>query len=90
MLLQSQLGELDLLPALPSAWPAGHVSGLRARGGFEVANLVWSEGHLTRVVIHSTIGGPCRVRYGEIAITLPTKAGQTIALNSQLQPMSSK
>jgi len=90
MLLQSQLGDLDLLPALPSAWPEGQVSGLRARGGFEIANLVWSKGHLTHVVIRSTIGGPCRLRYGETAVTLPTKPGQTIALDSQLKSISSQ
>jgi alpha-L-fucosidase 2 len=89
MLLQSQLGELDLLPALPSAWPTGNVSGLRARGGFEVANLAWSGGRLTKVVIRSTIGGPCRVCYGGAVATVPTKAGQTITFDSQLKPVSS-
>jgi alpha-L-fucosidase 2 len=84
MLLQSHAGELDLLPALPRAWPDGSVTGLRARGGFEV-DLAWRSGVLDRAVIRSKRGESCTVRYGERTVQLVTRAGRAITLDGTLQ-----
>jgi len=62
MLVQSQAGFIHLLPALPSEWSEGDVSGLKARGNFEVA-VSWSKGYLTKAVIKSIIGNRCVLRY---------------------------
>lgn len=71
MLLQSHSGELALLPALPASWSDGEVKGLRARGGFSVA-IRWREGNLAEATVHSTLGGPCRLRAkGTIRIVGP-------------------
>jgi len=62
MLLQCVDGEIELLPALPRAWPAGSVSGLRARGGFEV-DISWRGGELVQAQLRGTPGGAAKVRY---------------------------
>ena len=69
MLLQSQGGEIELLPALPAAWPNGSIRGLCARGGYEVG-IVWSNGRLASATIFSRRGGITRVRYGDGLITV--------------------
>ncbi|GAB3949705.1 glycoside hydrolase family 95 protein [Spirosoma harenae] len=62
MLMQSSDGSLQLLPALPDVWPTGSISGLRARGGFEIVNMEWKAGKLTNVVVKSNLGGNLRLR----------------------------
>jgi alpha-L-fucosidase 2 len=61
MLLQSQDGDVHLLPALPDAWPDGTVKGLVARGGF-VVGMDWENGHLVFSRVLSRNGGDCVVR----------------------------
>ncbi|WP_431946295.1 glycosyl hydrolase family 95 catalytic domain-containing protein [Micromonospora marina] len=61
MLLHSHTGELHLLPALPSAWPAGRVAGLRGRGGYTVA-LAWSSGQADEITVRADRDGMLRLR----------------------------
>lgn len=72
MLLQSQNGELHLLPALPSAWAEGRVRGMQARGAFTV-DLSWKDGRLKSATVLSRSGGTCRVRTA--APVVVTRAG---------------
>ena len=83
MLLQSHAGEIHLLPALPSAWPKGSVSGLRARGGFEV-DISWNNGRLSGVVIRSLLGRVCKLRYDTNTIEFKTQKGKTYRLDGEL------
>jgi alpha-L-fucosidase 2 len=76
MLMQSCAGEIELLPALPKAWPNGSVKGLRARGGFEL-DIEWKDCKLVNVTVRSLAGGSCRLRYGTITRDLNLAKGQS-------------
>jgi len=76
MLLQSCAGKIELLPALPEAWPNGSVTGLRARGGFEL-DIRWKDGKLVNTTVRSLAGGSCRLRYGAVTRDLSLAKGQS-------------
>jgi alpha-L-fucosidase 2 len=66
MLVQSHLGPVYLLPALPKAWSTGSIRGMRVRGGYEL-DMAWNDGKLTQAVIRGVSNSTdnCEVRYGE-------------------------
>lgn len=75
MLLQSHMGFIHLLPALPDCWKEGSVEGLCARGGFEVS-ICWRDNCLCEASITSRSGGPCTVRYGDRTCSFETRRGK--------------
>ncbi|MCG6958415.1 glycoside hydrolase family 95 protein [bacterium BMS3Abin03] len=82
-LLQSHAGEISLLPALPPSWKTGSVTGLKARGGFEV-NISWENGKLSHSEIKSLLGNPFVVRYGEKTKSYNIPAGSSIKITGEL------
>ena len=79
MLLQSHMGFIQLLPALPDAWKDGSISGICAKGNFEV-DLSWKNGQLAEATIFSKAGEPCTVRYGDKTLSFKTSKGKVYKL----------
>lgn len=78
MLLQSHQGYIEFLPALPDAWTAGDVSGLRARGGFEVS-FAWADGKLKFAELHAATDRDCAIRLPDgMALTGEEGAVRTV------------
>jgi alpha-L-fucosidase 2 len=83
MLIQSHAGYVDLLPALPKAWKDGKVTGLMARGGFQV-DMEWNGGTLTKVDILSKLGSQLVLSYGEHRVEIETTPGQSLSFDPLL------
>ena len=83
MLVQSHTDEIVLLPALPLAWGTGSVSGLRARGGFEI-DLAWQDGALTSVTVRSLLGKTTKLRSGNLTTDITLAAGESRTFNHLL------
>ncbi|WP_205509534.1 glycoside hydrolase family 95 protein [Longitalea arenae] len=75
MLLQSHLGEIHLLPALPAAWKEGAVRGLKARGGFTI-DIQWAGGKLMKATVTAANDGICRIRNNRDFIVNAARAKQ--------------
>ena len=82
MLLQSHAGYIHLLPALPDVWKEGSVSGLKARGNFEIT-MNWKDGILTEAKIRSLSGKSCTLRTSR-PFTVKQN-GKTISTSSPVQ-----
>ncbi len=93
MLVQSQIRdangtfELQLLAALPKAWPTGSVKGLCARGGFTV-DLSWNDNQLTSARIVSKLGGPLKLQAGTNTASFATTPNQILTLDGALKAVN--
>ncbi|MDE5750520.1 MAG: glycoside hydrolase family 95 protein, partial [Duncaniella sp.] len=77
MLMQSQGGYIELLPALPDAWSDGEFTGLCARGGFDV-DVNWKNGRVQKAVVRSKAGNVCRIKFDGAASALASVPGAVI------------
>jgi alpha-L-fucosidase 2 len=84
MLLQSHNGVVTILPALPDAWPQGAVTGLKARGNFEI-DIEWEAGSMNKVVIRSLSGAPLTLVCGDKKVSLNTVKGRTYTFDEILK-----
>lgn len=76
MLLQSHMGFIQLLPALPNAWKDGSISGICAKGNFEV-DMIWENNQLKEATVRSGAGGNCVIKYGDKMLSFKTIKGQS-------------
>jgi alpha-L-fucosidase 2 len=83
MLLQSQNGEINLLPALPAVWTTGSLHGIRARGACTIS-MDWKNNNLINVSVKSDKGGDFVLRYKEKIKKVTLKAGESITMKGEL------
>jgi alpha-L-fucosidase 2 len=81
LLLQSHGETIQLLPALPQAWPDGYVKGLRARGGFEL-DIEWQQHRLTRAHVRAHVNGQCHLLYDDQPLSITDLNGSAIEANN--------
>ncbi|TCC49556.1 glycoside hydrolase family 95 protein [Kribbella pittospori] len=81
LLVQSDLTELVLLPALPTTWPNGSVHGLRARNGLTV-DITWANGRLDHATIHPSQTAPHRIRYGDDTLDIVLTSQEPLTITT--------
>ncbi|MCK5277701.1 MAG: glycoside hydrolase family 95 protein, partial [Cyclobacteriaceae bacterium] len=83
LLIQSHLSTIDLLPALPDEFQTGSISGVCARGGFEL-DFNWENKQLNQVTVRSKAGEICRLKYGDKTREFETEKGGVYMLDGEL------
>ena len=79
--MQSQSGEIKILPALPAEWPDGRIAGLKARGGAE-ASIEWRSGKAVSAELRASVDGPQKLRAPKgQAIASIASGGKPIAIS---------
>lgn len=84
MLVQSQLGTIDILPALPDALPSGKIAGVCARGGFELT-FEWQNGKLQKLQVLSKAGQKCSLNYAGKSVEFDTEKGKVYSFDGALK-----
>ena len=84
MLLQSHNGVVQILPALPDAWPEGEVTGLKARGNFEIG-IGWSDGVAGLITVKSLSGAPLNLAYRGNTVSMETEKGASYRFDGDLK-----
>ena len=87
--MQSHMGFIHLLPALPDAWEEGSIKGLCAKGGFEV-DITWQDGKLVEAIIKSKSGTPCNILYGDKELAFKTKKGTSYRITVENGKLKSR
>jgi len=83
MLMQSQGGYIELLPALPDAWKNGSFKGMKARGNFEV-DAAWTDGKITAIEILSNSGAECVIKYPNAKELITTETKRQLIRNESV------
>ena len=83
LLIQSHLSTIDLLPALPDDFQTGSISGVCARGGFEL-DFNWENKQLNQVTVRSKAGEICRLKFGGKTMEFKTEKGGVYMLDGEL------
>jgi alpha-L-fucosidase 2 len=89
MLLQSHTDCIEILPALPTAWKNGEISGLKAHGNFEMS-FQWENNALTKATIKANEDKDCMVKYGAKSAKFKMKKNQVLVLNSEMRKILKK
>jgi alpha-L-fucosidase 2 len=86
MLLQSHGDTILILPALPASWKDGSISGLKARGNYDM-DIYWKDGKLTKLVIKANNNAVCKIKYRSHVSEFLSENGKRYTLGPDLKKL---